>query len=71
MSDYLETMGDDPAGWWDHDKPTQPAGIICQLPPPVVGSYELRGVGFYLTVKPCWFHRLMVRWILGWKWRDA
>lgn len=42
--------------------------------PAPVGFYSLgRGPGtrFMLTQRPNWFHRLMVRLVLGWRWEDA
>ena len=38
-----------------------------------VGTYELgkdSGTYFSLLKKPNWFHRTMVRLILGWVWKD-
>lgn len=40
------------------------------------GSYRMGGNGpgcfcIGLRSKPCWFHRLMVRVLLGWVWEDA
>ena len=39
--------------------------------PTFVGGYRFggpTGVRFNLKEKPCWFHRKMVKLILGWKW---
>lgn len=37
-----------------------------------VGAMEIvPGVKVTSPRKPNWFHRLMVRWLLGWKWEDA
>lgn len=30
----------------------------------------LPGVKVHVTRKPNVFHRLMMRWLLGWKWED-
>jgi hypothetical protein len=35
------------------------------------GYYDVSGTYFAIRRKPAWLHRLAVRWILGWKWRDA
>ena len=41
--------------------------------PTFVGRYEIgkdTGTWFSLLKKPNWFHRTMVRLILGWVWKD-
>jgi hypothetical protein len=41
--------------------------------PKYVGMYEIgkdSGTWFSLFKKPNWFHRTMVRLILGWVWKD-
>ena len=41
--------------------------------PTYVGRYEIgkdTGTWFSLLKKPNWFHRTMVRLILGWIWKD-
>jgi len=36
-----------------------------------VGYFEvLPKYHWHVTTKPNWFHRLMMRWLLGWKWSD-
>ena len=40
---------------------------------PIVGYYELGGVSgirFALSKRPNWLHRLGVRIVLGWIWKD-
>ena len=45
-------------------------------PPPPVGYWELPGstpqfgTRFSAIKKPNWFHRTMMRVLLGWTWRD-
>ena len=39
-------------------------------PPIYVGGYDIGGVRFMLTRRPSWWHRLMVRLVLGWEWHD-
>jgi hypothetical protein len=42
--------------------------------PKYVGAYWLGGhfgVGVHLERRPLLLHRLMMRWLLGWEWRDA
>jgi len=46
--------------------------LTLQLPT-YVGMYEVgkdSGTWFSLLKKPNWFHRTMVRLILGWVWKD-
>ena len=45
--------------------------VSIEAPPPWVGSMEmLPGVAFRTPNKPAWFHRIMLRLLLGWKWTD-
>jgi hypothetical protein len=42
-------------------------------PPKYVGGYRLGGdttTQFNVTKKPFWFHRTMVKLVLGWEWVD-
>ena len=42
--------------------------------PATVGGYYIGGkygIGFLLTQRPAWWHRMMMRFFLGWEWRDA
>ena len=39
--------------------------------PDFVGGYHIGLIEFCMTVKPSWFHRYMVRLVLGWEWKDA
>ena len=52
-----------------------PAGIKFDVPPPQVGGYFIgegsASIGFMLTKKPIWAHRLFVKFFLGWNWRDV
>jgi len=47
---------------------------ILKIPVPV-GGYRIGdgevSIIFNLTEKPSRFHRLMVKWILGWEWVDV
>ena len=44
---------------------------IIYDPPKAVGYMEiLPSVEYHITKKPKWFHRIMVRILLGWKWVD-
>ena len=36
-----------------------------------VGYFDLYGLGLHLEKKPCWFHRTMMRILLGSEWKDA
>ena len=36
----------------------------------VDGIKKRQYVGCYVNTKPNWFHRLMARLLLGWKWED-
>jgi hypothetical protein len=39
--------------------------------PTIVGRYVIsEGLHFTFTRKPNWFHRIMVRLLLGWEWQD-
>lgn len=44
-------------------------------PPPVAGAYWLGGVnvgvGFTLAKRPRWLHRVAMRYVFGWEWRDV
>ena len=48
-----------------------------KTPPPVVGYWVLPcGDTSYKTMfagyrKPVWFHRMTMKWMLGWTWEDA
>ena len=47
--------------------------IKCCESPKYVGGYCFGGaigVQFNVTKKPCWFHRKMVKLVLGWEWVD-
>jgi hypothetical protein len=52
-----------------------PTEFTLQQPPNVVGFYWVggvgTGVGFPLTRKPWWLHRVAMCWIFGWEWRDV
>lgn len=47
-----------------------PGGFHFSDWPKTQGFYVMGNMHFGLTTKPSRFHRLMVRLILGWKWRD-
>ena len=46
-------------------------------PPPYVGYWVFPGSAkgyetkFSMTGKPNWFHRMMMKWLLGWVWEDV
>lgn len=52
-----------------------PNGFTFTTPPPVVGTYWIGGVsvgvGFTLSRRPRWLHRVAMRYVFGWEWRDA
>ena len=56
--------------------PQEHVHLSFYAPPPVVGYWVLPGskkgseTKFQMTSKPKWFHRLMMKWILGWVWED-
>jgi hypothetical protein len=65
----LEKMEDDQ---WSIFEPSYLKVDTINLPT-FVGSYEIgkdTGTWFSLLKKPNWFHRTMVRLILGWVWKD-
>ena len=65
----LEKMEDDQ---WSIFEPSYLKVNTINLPT-YVGSYEIgkdTGTWFSLLKKPNWFHRTMVRLILGWVWKD-
>ena len=43
--------------------------------PRMAGAYWIggvsRGVGFCLERRPLWLHRVTMRAVFGWEWRDA
>lgn len=47
---------------------------LLAQPPKAVGVYWVggvgTGVGFHLTRKPAWLHRVTMCWVFGWEWRD-
>ena len=48
-------------------------GVKFYEPPKYAGGYRFGGhirVQFNVTTKPCWFHRKMVKLVLGWEWVD-
>jgi hypothetical protein len=50
-----------------------PTGTIAITQPNHVGCYKIggeQGLHFYLTIKPKWFHRKMMKLCLGWEWID-
>ncbi len=49
----------------------RPPTMQITIPPPVAGRMEV--LPRYLwdcEKKPAWFHRVMLRLLLGWKWKD-
>jgi hypothetical protein len=38
--------------------------------PSTVGYYRFLDSKFYFRKKPCWFHRMMTKILLGWEWKD-
>lgn len=38
--------------------------------PKYAGSWKIGDIEVFTKVKPNWFHRKMISWILGWEWRD-
>ena len=62
-----------------HEVPSDPLTIMNT--PPHVGGYHIgcqqlddgatwTALEIRMSVKPIWFHRYMVRVLLGWEWRD-
>lgn len=63
-------MNDDIIGLRKVDDPSMHYTLF--VPPPAVGSYKIgEFLAFNFPVKPNWFHRMMTRILLGWKWVDA
>lgn len=49
----------------------QPNIVMEPLNRPAVGAYWIGdGIGFHMLTRPSWFHRLMMRLLLGWVWKD-
>jgi hypothetical protein len=44
---------------------------VISIPEYVGGYYVLQDFIVQTVKKPHWFHRLMTRLLLGWKWRDV
>lgn len=63
------------------DKPPLPESVkVVHAPtlrgtPPMAGAYWIGGVqvgvGFCLTTRPRWLHRMAMRAVFGWEWRDT
>ena len=57
--------------------PQEHVHLSFYAPPPVVGYWVFPGskkgseTKFQMAGKPKWFHRLMMKWILGWVWEDV
>ena len=47
------------------------SGAQFTTPPDYVGGYHIGLVEFCMSQKPIWFHRVMVRLVLGWEWKDS
>ena len=50
--------------------------LKVNLPEPIIGYWVLPGSGISMTMfsawsRPNWFHRKMMLWMLGWKWKES
>lgn len=66
MKQYRPPPGD---SGLPYTQPLDPASFVPNPEP--AGQMEIVPNVFLEALrKPCWFHRWMVRWLLGWKWHD-
>lgn len=64
------TIGDDPTVVYDTSE-IKTANLYQPIIRKSVGWYKIGdGIYYGLYTKPNWFHRKMVRIILGWIWED-
>lgn len=53
-----------------NSSPKEPSYVIWE-PPPAAGYYEIGGnFHFHMEKRPRWIARVLMAWLLDWKWHD-